>query len=124
MELLLRLRKLENLHIVFWLIKDTCWLLEFRLFGAAMILPAVGLAIYLSVQTFRESEFLMNLAILCWICANSLWMIAELFLNDQGRLFALVPFILGLIAVALYYLKVSRSASGNGSGAAPGGMEL
>jgi hypothetical protein len=102
------LRKFENLHIVFWLIKDTCWMLEFKLTGTLMILPTFFLAIYLSVKTIRHSELFINLAILCWITANSFWMLVEFFNENQLKEFAAIPFILGTFFVTIYYYRLGK----------------
>lgn len=45
MEFSERLRRQENLHIVFWLIKDSCWMLEIRWLGALMVGPALFMAV-------------------------------------------------------------------------------
>ena len=37
----LRYRKMENLHIVFWLFKDISWCMVWRPLGLAMILPTL-----------------------------------------------------------------------------------
>ena len=105
MELLDKIKKFENLHIVFWLIKDTSWMLEIKWLGALMILPTVGVAIYIIVHSFRMREVFINLAILCWICANSFWMCMEFFLNNQHKNFAAIPFVLGFLFVGIYYYK-------------------
>jgi hypothetical protein len=112
MDFFIRLRKLENLHIVFWLVKDTCWLLEFRLPGTIMVVPTVFLAAYMVKITFGHSEFLLNCAVLFWIVANGTWMMLEFFNDDQYKMVAVVPFTLGLAAISLYYLKNPRSGTG------------
>lgn len=105
MELINKIRKLENLHIVFWLIKDTCWMLEVKWLGALMILPTIGVAVYIIMQTLKTREVLINAAILCWISANSFWMCMEFFNNNHSKNFAAIPFALGFIFVGLYYFK-------------------
>ena len=37
MELKKRIKKHENLHIVFWLIKDSCWMLQLKWLGIVMV---------------------------------------------------------------------------------------
>jgi hypothetical protein len=34
-----RFRKVENMHILFWLIKDLCWALNFKYMALFMIIP-------------------------------------------------------------------------------------
>jgi hypothetical protein len=112
MDFFIRLRRLENLHIVFWLIKDTCWLLEFRLLGAVMVVPTVLLAAYMVKITFGHPEFFLNCAVLFWILANSTWMILEFFNDDAFKIVAIIPFLLGILAISLYYLRNPRSTGG------------
>ncbi len=100
-----KIRKLENTHILLWLIKDTCWVLEYKLMGVLMILPTVFVAFYLSYLSRNDrKEFLHNLAVCCWILANSTWMIGEFYLNDSTRPIAAAFFILGLTFVGVYYV--------------------
>ncbi|MCC6371919.1 MAG: hypothetical protein IT236_13025 [Bacteroidia bacterium] len=105
MELLDKVKKFENLHIVFWLIKDTCWMLEVKWLGALMVLPTIGVAFYIILQTFKTREVYVNLAILFWISANSFWMCMEFFNNNHYKNFAAIPFALGFIFVGIYYFK-------------------
>ncbi len=73
-------RKQENLHIIFWLLKDACWVMEWRIPGLIMILPTMGLGLYL-VYTWRNdlTELAFSSAVCWWILANSVWMIGEFF---------------------------------------------
>ena len=105
MDLILRIRKFENLHIVFWLVKDTCWMMEWRYMGLIMIVPTFLLAVYLALKTIRHREFFINAAIFFWITANSYWMIVEFFFDDRGKHLSAIPFALGFVSVAVYYLK-------------------
>jgi hypothetical protein len=100
-----RYRRMENLHILFWLIKDTCWCLTFRWLGITMIFPTLLVAILICWRTRHiVAEFTHNLAVIFWISANSIWMITEFFnLGDDKRYYALVPFGLGLIVLFYYY---------------------
>ena len=99
-------RPLENLHIVFWLVKDTCWCTFSRPLGLAMIFPTIALAIYISfVHRHERVELMHNLAVVCWICANSIWMVGEFYFNDGLRPFAIGFFVTGLAIIAFYYLS-------------------
>ena len=40
------IRKFENLHIACWLLKDTCWVLDMRVFGVIMIFPTLFLSFF------------------------------------------------------------------------------
>lgn len=102
------IRKSENFHILLWLLKDLCWVMNFRIAGLIMITPTVGVAIYIAVRTRRTPvEFLHNLAVVCWICANSVWMIGEFFFADGTRPIAAVFFIAGLLLVGFYYGRLA-----------------
>jgi hypothetical protein len=104
MELLEKIRKFESMHIVFWLIKDTCWMMEWKWLGAIMIVPTVSLAIYLAFKTIGTRDFHLNVAIFFWISANSFWMLMEFFNDNHYKNFAAVPFALGFLFVALFYI--------------------
>ena len=106
-----RYRKMENMHIVFWLFKDVSWCMNWRALGIAMILPTLAVACVIAFRTRHiKSELAHNLAIIFWITANSYWMIAEFFAFDEvqvwgwmeGRHLALIPFAIG-ISILLYY---------------------
>ncbi len=99
------LRRKENFHIVLWLFKDVCWVLDLKWLGTAMILPTVVMAVHIAWKCRSDrGELLHALAVVCWICANSVWMLGEFFLNDGTRPYATVFFGLGMLCVAWYYL--------------------
>lgn len=107
-----KIRKYENLHIFFWLIKDICWCTEFKLLGIIMIIPTLSMAIYIAYASRKIiSELSHNIAVIFWITANSYWMISEFFSFDEqivfrtitGKDLAIFPFILGIIIIASYY---------------------
>ncbi len=103
-----RYRKIENLHIVFWLIKDMCWALLWKPLGLFMILPTVSVAVLITWQTRHlKAELYHNLAVLSWILANCYWMITEFMeLHDSTRYYAAIPFGIGLVFIAIYYFVV------------------
>ena len=109
-DLLLKLRKFEHLHIVFWLLKDSCWMMEFKTFGVMMVVPTVLLAVYLVLRTLNDRDVYINAAILCWISANSYWMVVEFFFNNSHKEISAIPFALGLVFVSLYYLLPKRNS--------------
>lgn len=109
-------RRMENMHILFWLIKDISWCLIWKELGIAMIFPTLAIAILIAWRTrHMASELAHNLAIALWISANSLWMISEFFHFDEiviwknftGKQLSLIPFIAGL-SILLYYYIVQR----------------
>jgi prepilin signal peptidase PulO-like enzyme (type II secretory pathway) len=103
-----RFRRIENLHILFWLVKDVSWALNFRLMGMIMIVPTVLAALVITWQTRKIfSELMHNLAVVFWIFANCTWMIGEFYMADEGhqaRSWAVVPFVIGLLILVVYYL--------------------
>lgn len=112
-----KLRKFENLHIVFWIFKDMSWSMGWKTLGMFMILPTLSLAIYLTYK-FRkdQTEWYHNLAVICWIFANSYWMISEFFSFDKTHVFreitgvqlSIIPFGFGILLLAYYYLILKR----------------
>ena len=103
-----RFRKSENLHILFWLLKDLGWAMKWTGFALFMIVPTMGVALLITWQTRKiKSELYHNLAIVCWISANALWMITELFkMADELRYYTAFPFSVGLIFIVVYYLYI------------------
>lgn len=104
-----RFRRIENMHILFWLIKDACWALNLHWPAIIMIIPTMGAALIITWQTRKIfSELMHNLAILFWITANCTWMIGEFYGWDEGtfglRRMALIPFSIGLAILAVYYI--------------------
>lgn len=99
------IRKFENLHILLWILKDVCWVLDFKIVGMAMIIPTLGLAIYLTIRLRRSrTELLHGSAVCVWICANSIWMTGEFFFDDTLRPVAVGFFVIGLAFVGYDYL--------------------
>ncbi|HEX6832647.1 MAG TPA: hypothetical protein VF132_03850 [Rudaea sp.] len=106
-------RRIENLHIVFWLMKDISWCMLWRTLGMVMIVPTLGAAIYITWRARRmRAELAHNLAVVFWITANAWWMITEFFEFDDkvlwlgitGRGFSMVPFVIGAFVLARFYL--------------------
>lgn len=103
-----RFRKIENLHILFWLLKDLSWAMLWKPLGLLMIVPTIGAALLITWQTRHiKSELLHNLAVDFWILANGYWMITEFFYqNDSLRFYTIIPFSIGLIIISYYYITV------------------
>ncbi|MCE3258607.1 MAG: hypothetical protein K0S12_248 [Bacteroidetes bacterium] len=96
------------MHIVFWLVKDSCWMMEFKTLGAIMIIPTVFLAVYLVYKTVGTRDFYINMAIFFWISANSFWMLMEFFNDNHLRYYASIPFALGFVFVVLFYVTAGK----------------
>jgi hypothetical protein len=111
-----RYRRMENMHIAFWLMKDISWCMIWRELGMAMIVPTLSVAMWIAWRNRQiKSELAHNLAIVFWISANAYWMISEFFgfdtteiwKNFTGKHFALIPFSIGAL-ILLYYYIVQR----------------
>jgi hypothetical protein len=97
-------RWLENAHILLWLIKDTCWAMEWKQGAIFMIFPTVSVAFFLLWKSKKiRAELYHNLAVCFWIMANSTWMVGE-FIEVDFRPYAAVLFSIGLSALAVYYM--------------------
>lgn len=106
-----RLRRFENLHIALWLVKDACWIQDWKWAGTLMIAPTLGMAFYITYLSRTDrKELAHNLAVCCWICANAIWMIGEFYLKDSTRPQASVFFALGIFSLLWYYLIGRRKA--------------
>jgi hypothetical protein len=100
----LRLRKLENLHIAFWLLKDVGWVQDLHILGITMVIPTLAVALWLTWKMRHEiAELAHNAAVCCWIIANGIWMIGEFFYNDGTRPLATIFFMVGLAPLVAFY---------------------
>ena len=109
----IRFRRMENMHIIFWLLKDISWCMVWKPLGIAMIFPTLIIAIVIGIRNRQYvSEVCHNSAIVFWITANSYWMVSEFLEFDEVILYgdityrylALIPFSIGIIILAYYYL--------------------
>ncbi len=109
----IRFRRMENMHIIFWLLKDISWCMVWKPLGIAMIFPTLIIAIVISIKNRSYvSEVCHNWAIVFWIMANSYWMISEFFEFDETLVYgdisykyiAIIPFSIGILILAYYYL--------------------
>ena len=112
----IRIRKMENMHIAFWLMKDISWCMIWKELGIAMVIPTLSVAVWIAWKNRHIiSELAHNLAIVFWISANAYWMISEFFYFDTmivwrdftGKHLALIPFTIGAM-ILLYYYTVQR----------------
>jgi len=109
----IKYRRMENLHIVFWIFKDIGWCMGFTLLGITMIIPTLIISIIIAWRTRQiVSELCHNIAITVWISANSFWMCTEFFKVDNVLIgygftlkhLAMIPFLIGMLILAYYYL--------------------
>jgi hypothetical protein len=100
----MNLRRLENAHLPLWLLKDTCWMMQWKVAGMIMIVPTIAVAVWMIYHTRSTHDKWVNIATTCWILGNSFWMGVEfLNLENELKLFTLVPFIAGFISVIIFY---------------------
>ena len=98
------IRQFENFHITLWLLKDMSWLMGWKSLGIFMIIPTLVFAIFIAWKAKRStSDLFHNLAVVFWIIANSFWMVTEFLHKDELRIFAIIPFAIGLALVTSYY---------------------
>ncbi len=106
-------RRMENLHIFFWLFKDISWCMVWKPLGILMIFPTLIIAIIIAIRTrHMVSELCHNVAIVFWITANSYWMVAEFLGFDEQVIsggitykhVAVIPFAIGILLMLYYYL--------------------
>lgn len=94
----------ENLHVVFWLVKDFAWISGFKILGVTLAVPTILLAFHFTwITKVNKDSFYHNLAILFWILANSIWMFGEFYFEDQKRIWAMPFFIAGLLVIGYFY---------------------
>jgi hypothetical protein len=102
-----KIRKSENLHVLLWLIKAACWMMDIKLLGSIMVLPTIGMAAYVCHISKKElNNLLPNLAVLCWISANSLWMLFD-FYQWTLKHYALCFFAVGFVFILMYLYRIS-----------------
>lgn len=104
-----KIRFYENLHILFWLIKDLSWVMFWRPLGIAMIVPTLGFAIWFCIKTIQEREFFVYMATLFWIMANALWMVLEFFQKEEYKFISAILFVIGLLNVGYYVYLETRN---------------
>lgn len=101
------LRKYENLHIALWLLKDTCWVMDWKFAGMVMIVPTVLVAVHIAWRSRKNmADLFHNIAVCSWICANGTWMTGEFFFDDATRPIATIFFAIGLLVITVYYIFV------------------
>jgi hypothetical protein len=109
-----KFRKTENLHILFWLIKDMSWAMLWKPLAMLMIVPTMAVAIVITYQNRKAiTELYHNMAVVFWISANAYWMITEFFYPEPAfenlRYYSVIPFAIGLCIVVVYYLFIVPS---------------
>jgi drug/metabolite transporter (DMT)-like permease len=108
------IKEFENFHILLWLLKDVCWVSGYTLMGTIMIVPTVSMALYIAWATRHiKVDLFHNLAVVCWITANSIWMLGEMYFDETpqqiyyeySRNIAFTLFLTGIGFVIWYHLQ-------------------
>lgn len=100
------IKKLENIHVSLWLLKDCSWCEEWIKIGMMVALPTLVLAAKIAWEKRADKEELVhNVAICLWLCANVVWMVGEFFFNDGTRDIAQIFFFAGLVLLGAFYLR-------------------
>jgi hypothetical protein len=103
----------ENSHILFWLIKDTCWVLEFKPLGVFMIIPTILMAILIAYRSLNTSEYYVNVAVFFWISANSFWMCTEFFDYPAYKHITGYFFAMGILSFLIYVHNLLKVDTNN-----------
>lgn len=98
-------RRIENLHVALWLMKDASWVSDWKILGLIMVVPTLFVSLKICWDTRdRVQDLIHNIAVSLWICANTTWMIGEFFYNDGTRPLARLFFFSGMALLFSYYL--------------------
>lgn len=98
------IRKIENLHVALWLLKDLSWCSLWRGLGMTMVIPTLAVAIWITWHSRKVlSDLVHNGAVCLWICANITWMVGEFFAEDHTRGSAVMFFYCGMALLVGYY---------------------
>jgi uncharacterized membrane protein (GlpM family) len=104
------LRANENVQVVLWLLKDLCWLMEYRVAGLLMVAPTVAMAVHIAWRSRADQQDLFHaLAVILWIMANSTWMLGDFFFGGHGHGLAQALFLTGLGILGFYHLILGPS---------------
>ncbi len=77
-------------------------MMGFKTFAVFMILPTLLLAFYVLMLSNKTISFLtVNIAMICWIAANSAWMLHD-FYKMLPILVSQVMFAVGMVAMLIY----------------------
>lgn len=80
-------REYENLHSLFWIGKDTAWVLANTPMWFFFFFPTVAVSLDVTVTTLYKPKLLVDHAHHCaqflWVLANAVWASGELFLTTH-----------------------------------------
>ena len=70
---------LDTLNSLTWFLADASWMTGSMELGHALMVPTILSGIVLIYIDRRRTQTLINIAILSWICMNTVWMSSEFF---------------------------------------------
>lgn len=86
-------------------------MLEWKQAAVIMIIPTIFMALWIVIKSSSNIlNFVPNLAVLCWILANAIWMLDEFYLPGI-KFYSLIPFISGLVLMFYYIFKFYSAKS-------------
>ncbi len=72
-----------------------------------MAVPTLAIAFWLTWQMRANvGETVHNVAVCCWISANTIWMTGEFFFEDGTRSIATIFFSLGIFVLGVHYIRL------------------
>lgn len=104
--------RIENLHVLVWLMKDFSWCSSWHWLGIICIAPTLVVAAKIAFDSRKSiPDLVHNVAVVLWICANITWMVGEFFYEDHTRSYAKAFFFSGMLLLGGYYVHtVHRKA--------------
>lgn len=80
-------------------------MMGYKTSGMIVAVPTLSMAVYLAFATVKNQRlFIPNLAVLCWISANVMWMIGEFYVINFVPA-SLTLFISGIIVISYYFVR-------------------
>lgn len=103
-----KIKRIENIHVFLWLVKDMSWCNGYHHLGMLMVIPTLAVALKIAWHARKNAADLVhNCAVCLWISANITWMVGEFFYQDHTRPYARVFFFAGMLLLLGYYAKVA-----------------
>lgn len=99
---------LQVFHIPIWILKDLCWMLGWGWMSLILSVPAIFISILIINYTAGVKK-LENYIILCWLTANTFWLMDEK-LNANTHYLSIIFFIIGIF-ISIRYLNESLTQS-------------
>ncbi len=101
--------RIENLHVLMWLLKDFSWCSSWHWLGILTIIPTFAITAKIAWDSRKNTPDLVhNVAVCFWICANVTWMTGEFFYEDHTRSYAKVFFYSGMVFLMAYYAHAAK----------------